>query len=600
MALTGPNRAPSGGKSPRVWQALGGSSPTVSIWQRAVVGRYPSGSNAGYINNIGADPELVVVGLARNNCGVVPTGHTATFANQTIVDEEIVVLNFPNADASTAVRDQLVYAVDENSASTTPTGYAPIGAFWEYISSTQAVVGVGPSYVARAMAASAAGGASATSSGFARAVATNLGGTATYVAGIITGPSNTALPAQDGVTIAVGNVLFLGKWLSNLPAAAQAGPWEVTSLGSGSSQYTLERPTWWLSGASLPSESTIKVGPEGASLADSRWTSTAAPGGTVDTTDPAFVFDGGPLIAGGIPSTHTVRGVVTVNESLTAFDSVSAGTIRDGVTYVAGDIVLLVNQTTASQNGPYVVGPVATGSAPLSRPAWWETGAKAQPGYLFSVSEGTQGKNSQWILRTSGPIIIDTTSVNIDMIGGNWVQGVSTAIGTQAAPSSVFIAAALLTPRLSGIFEVELDVGWSSGTTADSVTWSLITDTSASGALAGANNVHHGVAGFGAYASNDWESSDTNSGAAVTYNGAAFSTAPVTQASEVIPSITGLLSGSAQHFSFKGYVDNASPSGTTKTPFTIGNTVAFGVSVSASHTITVPTLRMTVRELPAQ
>lgn len=66
----------------------------------------------------------------------------------------------------------------------------------------------------------------------------------------------------------------------------------------------------------------------------------------------------------------------------------AASTTMDTVVLVQGDIVLLANQTTASQNGPYVVGKVTTGTAPLTRPSWWTTGQKFPSGFVIEVADG--------------------------------------------------------------------------------------------------------------------------------------------------------------------------------------------------------------------
>jgi hypothetical protein len=67
---------------------------------------------------------------------------------------------------------------------------------------------------------------------------------------------------------------------------------------------------------------------------------------------------------------------------------------NDGVTNVAGDVVVLLEQTTAAQNGPYVVGTVTTGTAPLTRPDWWPTGATIASGTVIRLgAEGTVFKS---------------------------------------------------------------------------------------------------------------------------------------------------------------------------------------------------------------
>lgn len=104
---------------------------------------------------------------------------------------------------------------------------------------------------------------------------------------------------------------------------------------------------------------------------------------------------------------HQVRGVVTSNiASLAAFTVAS----NDGLTYSAGQLVLLVGQSTAAQNGPYVVGTVAAGVAPLTRPAWWATGAVKPAGSEFKVNEGTAWAHTEWFATLAGAITVGTSS----------------------------------------------------------------------------------------------------------------------------------------------------------------------------------------------
>lgn len=108
---------------------------------------------------------------------------------------------------------------------------------------------------------------------------------------------------------------------------------------------------------------------------------------------------------------HLVRGVVTTNQTVSQFASVSGGSIVDGVTYVQGDRVLLAGQTATSANGIYVVGAVAGGSAPLTRAPDMFTGDIIQGGQVVEVSEGTVHNNSTWKCMTSGNNTVGTTNV---------------------------------------------------------------------------------------------------------------------------------------------------------------------------------------------
>lgn len=83
---------------------------------------------------------------------------------------------------------------------------------------------------------------------------------------------------------------------------------------------------------------------------------------------------------------------------------------QDGVTGVAGDFVLLANQTTASQNGVYTIGTVAAGVAPLTRAAWMPAGTVLRSGYTVHVESGTLFASTDWFISTAGAITIGTTA----------------------------------------------------------------------------------------------------------------------------------------------------------------------------------------------
>lgn len=105
--------------------------------------------------------------------------------------------------------------------------------------------------------------------------------------------ANHALDVQDGVTIAVGDVVLLqgGTLGSCAITAADTGPWVVTSLGGSSAKATFVRPVWFETGAQVPGGQTIKIGPEGTLFHNTDWTSSATPGCVIGTTDPAFYPD---------------------------------------------------------------------------------------------------------------------------------------------------------------------------------------------------------------------------------------------------------------------------------------------------------------------
>lgn len=78
----------------------------------------------------------------------------------------------------------------------------------------------------------------------------------------------------------------------------------------------------------------------------------------------------------------------------------------DGVVLVAGDRVLVKNQTTASQNGIYVA---AAGA--WARAADADDGTKLSPGASIPVETGTANADTIWRLSTDGVITIGTTAI---------------------------------------------------------------------------------------------------------------------------------------------------------------------------------------------
>lgn len=115
----------------------------------------------------------------------------------------------------------------------------------------------------------------------------------------------------------------------------------------------------------------------------------------------------GTTIIGANGALRTVRGVVTANvASLAAFTV--AG--NDGLTYAAGERVLLAKQTTATQDGIYVVGTVATGTAPLTLATDYASASVQPAGMEVLVNEGTLFGNTKWFASLAGAITVGTSS----------------------------------------------------------------------------------------------------------------------------------------------------------------------------------------------
>jgi hypothetical protein len=138
---------------PKQWP----TAPGVKIYEGAVIGRYPSGTNQGCIDNIGADPSLVCEGIARNT---VDNSASSSPGPDVFADEKGWLLFASGLDQS--AEGQPAYAVDNQTFSLSSNGgLRPlIGYVHTVRDATSAWVQVGPGAVAIAQARIDAAGAS--------------------------------------------------------------------------------------------------------------------------------------------------------------------------------------------------------------------------------------------------------------------------------------------------------------------------------------------------------------------------------------------------------------------------------------------------------
>ena len=110
----------------------------------------------------------------------------------------------------------------------------------------------------------------------------------------------------------------------------------------------------------------------------------------------------------GLDWKDSVRAASTANVA-----SLSGPQTIDGVSLVAGNDVLLKNQTAASANGIYTV---AAGA--WTRRIDADANAEVTGGLTVTVTEGTANGNTVWTLTTDDPIVIGTTSLTFAQVGG--------------------------------------------------------------------------------------------------------------------------------------------------------------------------------------
>lgn len=102
-----------------------------------------------------------------------------------------------------------------------------------------------------------------------------------------------------------------------------------------------------------------------------------------------------------VTGTYTATGGAAGRGQLTAMPN-----SIDGITLVNGNRVLLKNQTTAAQNGIWVVSTVGTGANGVwDRASDFDSDAEVSDGAFTFVEEGTQA-SSGWVLTTPNPVTV--------------------------------------------------------------------------------------------------------------------------------------------------------------------------------------------------
>lgn len=110
----------------------------------------------------------------------------------------------------------------------------------------------------------------------------------------------------------------------------------------------------------------------------------------------------------GLDVKDSVRAATTADITLSGTQTV------DGVVLVAGDRVLVKNQSTGSQNGIYNV---VSGGA-WTRAADADASAEVTAGLFVFVEEGSSNADSGWVLTTDNPITLNTTALTFTQFSG--------------------------------------------------------------------------------------------------------------------------------------------------------------------------------------
>lgn len=136
------------------------------------------------------------------------------------------------------------------------------------------------------------------------------------------------------------------------------------------------------------------------SFSSQRITNLGAPTGSADAATKGYVDN----IAAGLSWKQPVRVATTANIALSGTQTI------DGIAVVAGDRVLVKNQTTASQNGIYIVAAGAWSRSPDG-----DSAAELEGAAVF-VRQGSTQQDQQWVVTTDS-ITLGSTEITWALFG---------------------------------------------------------------------------------------------------------------------------------------------------------------------------------------
>ena len=238
-----------------------------------------------------------------------------------------------------------------------------------------------------------------------------------------TGTDATRAVTPDGLNDWTGNTAITSV------GTIATGTWNATSIAAGK----------------LPALNSITAPDGDVALNSKKITGLADPEDAQDAATKAYVD----AHAQGLDVKESVK--VATTAPVTIATALVNAELLDGVDLATGDRVLVKNQTTASQNGIYIVG------ANPARAGDFDESDEVSGGTFTFVEEGTVNADSGWVVTTDGTITVGTTALAFTQFSG---AGQIVA-GTGLTKSSNTINAVGTSNRISvGADAIDIDANY--------------------------------------------------------------------------------------------------------------------------------------------
>jgi len=224
--------------------------------------------------------------------------------------------------------------------------------------------------------------------------------------------------STDNFAVSSGAVTIKDGGVANAELANSAVTVGSTSISLGASATTisgvqqLNVDNLRLDGNEISSTNTdgnVSINPNGAGTVDvntSKIVNVTDPTSAQDAATKAYVDS----VKQALDIKDSVRVATTAN--ITIATALNNGDTLDGVTLADGDRVLVKDQSTASENGIYVV------SSSPARSTDANTSAKVTSGLFTFVEEGTTNGDNGFVLTTNDAITLDTTNLTFTQFSG--------------------------------------------------------------------------------------------------------------------------------------------------------------------------------------